>query len=174
MVEDLFGQMLERHALAIEILDDMCKRDPKNAAVYKEVQSKLAVSDFDGVQEVIERYAHALVDIGRTRIGEHAASDNSKRELEALFSRGHVRYEVACEIIGALIAHFADLSGRERSSRVADIELIRSWGQAQDTLREERDALASDDVFTIGRVIQTYAPAVRLLYRNSSVSRSRS
>lgn len=170
MIEDLFGQMFERHALAIEILDGMCERDPKNAVAYKETQNKLAVSDFDGVQNVIERYAHVLLDIGRARIDAASSSDKSKRELEGLFSRGHVRYEVACEIIGALIAHFAELIGCERSSRVAELELIRSWGQAQEALREERDALSSDDVLAIGRVIETYAPAVRLLYRKSSVS----
>lgn len=42
-----------------------------------------------------------------------------------LFSRAGIRYEVALDVLGALIAHYAEMLGIERSRPAPDVSIVR-------------------------------------------------
>jgi hypothetical protein len=60
---------------------------------------------------------------------------------DKLFNRTGVRYEVACDVIGALISHYAALIATEEDKDGPDQDTIVKAGAAQKALRDERDAL---------------------------------
>ena len=91
-----------------------------------------------------------------------AARDNTMST--GIFNRQGVRYEVACDAIGALIAHHAEVIGTERSKPSPDEHVIAEAEAAQRHLRDERDELDSRDSAAIERVIATYGPLARAAY----------
>jgi len=81
-----------------------------------------------------------------------------------IFRRSGVRYEVACDCIGALIAHFASVVGTERSSALPGKAKIDRAEQLMAELRDIREALDPADGAQIEATIERLAPLARLLY----------
>lgn len=82
----------------------------------------------------------------------------------SLFNRVGLRYEVACDVIGAVISHHAEVLGMERAKASPDMAVIAMARQAQQDLDAERDALNSDDLPAIEAAIAKYAPMARALF----------
>lgn len=81
-----------------------------------------------------------------------------------LFSRAGIRYEVALDVLGALIAHYAELLGIERSRPVPDASIVRQAEAIQRHLRRVRNDLDPRDAQAIEATIAHYAPLARRLY----------
>jgi hypothetical protein len=81
-----------------------------------------------------------------------------------IFRRSGVRYEVACDCIGALIAHFASVVGIERSSAAPDADKIDRSERLTADLRDIRETLDPADESQIQATIERLAPLARLLY----------
>lgn len=82
----------------------------------------------------------------------------------ALFNRVGLRYEVACDVIGAVISHHAEVLGNERDKPEPDSDVIAASRTAQQNLAAERDALNADDTVAIEAVIAKYGPISRALF----------
>lgn len=81
-----------------------------------------------------------------------------------LFDRAGVRYEVACDVIGSLIAHYAEIMGREREQAQPNEAVLRVAGAMKVALAGERDDLDPRDSAGIEAAISRYAPLARRLY----------
>jgi hypothetical protein len=81
-----------------------------------------------------------------------------------LFSRAGVRYEVALDVLGAIIAHHSETIAAERGKPVPDEAAIEHALQDKEALRALRDELDPKGPEAIERVIQQYAPQARELY----------
>jgi hypothetical protein len=82
----------------------------------------------------------------------------------SLLNRVGLRYEVACDVIGAVISHHAEVLGNERDRLVPDPVVIAASRMAQQGLAAERDALNSDDSAAIEAAIAKYGPIARTLF----------
>lgn len=81
-----------------------------------------------------------------------------------IFRRSGVRYEVACDCVGAVIAHLASVAGTERSTATPDNAKIDQAEQLMAELRDIREALDPADGAQIEATIERLAPLARLLY----------
>lgn len=81
-----------------------------------------------------------------------------------LFSRAGVRYEVALDVLGAIIAHHSEMIAAERDKAVPDEAAIAAAQKAKDELRALRDELDPNTAEAIERVIEQYGPQARDLY----------
>ena len=81
-----------------------------------------------------------------------------------LFNRTGVRYEVACDIIGSIIAHHAEVIGQEREKPQPDEGVIQEAEGHQRRLRDLRENLDAKNAAAIEDVIATYGPEARRLY----------
>jgi hypothetical protein len=88
----------------------------------------------------------------------HAADQSS------LFSRTALRYEVASSVLGAMISHYADLIGRERSRPDGKSDLIAIFLQRQAEYRDKRDSLDPGNATAIEDVIQQVGPLARTAF----------
>lgn len=82
-----------------------------------------------------------------------------------IFRRAGVRYEVACDVIGALIAHHAEIIGNEREKEVPDQGVIQANEEAQRGLRNVREDLDARDSGAIEAVIAKYGPQARAAFQ---------
>lgn len=82
-----------------------------------------------------------------------------------LFDRAGVLYEVACDVIGAIIAHYSEALAQERGKPVPDAAAVERIEAAKRTLRLERDELETSNAEAIKSVIQKYGPQARELYQ---------
>lgn len=83
---------------------------------------------------------------------------------QTLFSRPGVRYEVALDVIGACIAHFADGIATELEKPTPDLVAIKLAKDAQSNLRQAREDLDPNDAEAVEGAIQRYAPMARQLW----------
>lgn len=83
---------------------------------------------------------------------------------QRLFDRAGVRYEVALDVLGALIAHYSECIAVERSKAAPDEAAIADAQQTKVALRTLRDTLDPHDAEAIERVIEQYGPQARTLY----------
>lgn len=90
-----------------------------------------------------------------------------------LFDRSGVRYEVACDVIGALIAHYAEIMGKERDRAQPDEAILRVAGALKSALAAERDDLNQRDSAGIEAAISRYAPLARRLYGDGAMDAGR-
>lgn len=90
--------------------------------------------------------------------------DLHDRAASTLFRRSGVRYEVACDCVGAVIAHFASVAGTERSTATPDSAKIDRAEHLMAELRDIREALDPADGAQIEATIERLAPLARLLY----------
>jgi hypothetical protein len=82
-----------------------------------------------------------------------------------LFDRAGVLYEVACDVLGAVIVHYSEVLALERGKPVPDAVTIEQIEVVMRAVRLERDELAPSNVEAIKSVIQTYGFQARELYR---------
>jgi hypothetical protein len=82
---------------------------------------------------------------------------------DALFSRTGVRYEVALDVLGALISHYAELIAKERDSSAPNEEVIAEYQKQQSDLRTLREDLDATDDIAVERIIEVYGPQARAL-----------
>jgi len=81
-----------------------------------------------------------------------------------LFSRAGLRYEVALDVLGALIAHYAEVIGIERSRPTPDEAKLRQALALQTHLRHTRNDLDPRNAEAVEAAIAHYAPLARRLY----------
>ena len=81
-----------------------------------------------------------------------------------LFDRTGVRYEVAVDILGAIIAHYTEIVATERAKPTRDESVMATALQRKGELRALRDDLPPGDAGAIERVIAEYGPQARALF----------
>ena len=81
-----------------------------------------------------------------------------------LFDRAGVLYEVACDVIGAIIAHYSEALALERGKPAPDVAVVEQIKATKHALRLERDELVPSNLEAIKAVIQKYAFVARRLY----------
>ena len=81
-----------------------------------------------------------------------------------LFPRAVIRYEVALDVIGAVIAHYAEVVGVERDRPTPDESKLRQSQAMQRRLRSERNGLDPRDAEAVESAISCYGPLARRLY----------
>lgn len=84
---------------------------------------------------------------------------------QGLFERTGVRYEVACDLIGAVIAHYAETIAVLRDQPAPDQDAIAKAEAAKGALLDERDALDPENAQAIEEAIAKYGEQARNLYR---------
>lgn len=82
-----------------------------------------------------------------------------------LFDRAGVLYEVACDVLGAIIAHYSEALAQERGKPVPDAVTVERIEATKRALRRERDELDTSNAEAIKSVIQKYGPQARELYQ---------
>lgn len=82
-----------------------------------------------------------------------------------LFSRAGVRYEVALDVLGAVIAHHSEVIAGERMKDEPNEAVIASAQKAKAELRQIRDELDHADSKAIEAVIAEYGKLARDLYQ---------
>ena len=137
-----------------EAMSDMFQSDPQFAADY--LLQVLA----DGEPADVRVGLRYMADILRVN---QVAAPTGARGSSGLVDRVGVRYEVACDLIGALISHCAEIIGLEREKAQPN-EAVLSVAKAMRTaLVEERESLDPRDGTGIEVAISHYAPLARRL-----------
>jgi hypothetical protein len=81
-----------------------------------------------------------------------------------IFSRTGVRFEVAQDVLGAIIAHHSERIAVERDKDQPDEAAIELAQQAKEDLRDIRDNLDPKDDKAIEAIIKNYGEQARRLY----------
>lgn len=81
-----------------------------------------------------------------------------------IFDRTGVRYEVACDLLGALLSHYAEALAKERGKPAPDTVVVGRIEAAQLSLRLEREALDPADPEAIQAIIRKHGHQARELY----------
>lgn len=81
-----------------------------------------------------------------------------------LFNRAGVRYEVACEVIGSLIAHQAELIARELDEAVPDEGKLHQAHAERARLVDAREALDPADQQGVEDAISRFGQLSRAAY----------
>jgi hypothetical protein len=105
--------------------------------------------------------------IGRINEDERMNEARQDHTPSVLFRRSGVRYEVACDVIGALVAHFAEAIGRERDRPTPDTPKIAHAQQLVAELKDIREDLDPKDSAAIEGTIERLAPLARHLYQDA-------
>jgi hypothetical protein len=84
---------------------------------------------------------------------------------DQLFNRAGVRYEVALDVLGAIIAHHSEVIAAERGKDAPDEAAIAAAQQSKDALRTVREELDPNKAESIERVIEQYGQQARELYK---------
>ena len=84
---------------------------------------------------------------------------------QGLFSLESVRYEVACDVLGAIIAHHSEALALEHEKPIPDDAVVARIEADKRALRALRDNLDPKDAAAIETVIQQYGPRARELYQ---------
>ena len=119
-----------------EAMAGMFQAEPRFAADY--LRQVLA----DGEPADVRAGLRQMVDVLRV---SQAAAPTDSAPSAGLFDRAGVRYEVACDVIGALIAHYAEIMGREREQAQPNEAALRVAGAMKSALAGERDDLDPRD-----------------------------
>ncbi|MBO0501512.1 hypothetical protein J1C51_22330 [Chromobacterium haemolyticum] len=86
---------------------------------------------------------------------------------DALFSRTGVRYEVALDVLGAIIAHHSEQIAIERDKPLPDERAIKVIELAKSSLRDLREALDPNDEEGIESIIKRFGQQARDLYASN-------
>jgi hypothetical protein len=119
-----------------EAMVGMFQAEPRFAADY--LRQVLADVEPADVRAGLRQMADVL------RVSQAAAPTDSAPSA-GLFDRAGVRYEVACDVIGALIAHYAEIMGLEREQAQPNEAVLRVAGAMKAALAGERDDLDPRD-----------------------------
>ena len=82
-----------------------------------------------------------------------------------LFDRAGVLYEVACDVLGAIIAHYSEALAMERRKPLPDAAAVKRIEATKRALRMERDELDASNAEATKAVIRKYGPQARALYQ---------
>lgn len=94
-------------------------------------------------------------------------------QAAGLFDRALVRYDVACDVIGTLIAHYAEIIGRERDRTPVDEGVLLVAKVLKAVLKAEREDLNPWDRASVEEAISRYAPLARRLQQGDEISAER-
>ncbi len=81
-----------------------------------------------------------------------------------LFNRTHVRYEVALDILGAIMSHYSESIAIEMDKDQPDQAVIKSAQASKEALRDVREGLDPNAKDEIEDVISRYGKEARELY----------
>ncbi len=84
--------------------------------------------------------------------------------MSNIFSRVGIRLEVAEDVLGAIIAHYAAEIGKELAKPNPDVSVIEAAERAQDEMDELRDSLSVQEPERLEEVIKKYGPIARELW----------
>ena len=84
--------------------------------------------------------------------------------MSNIFSRVGVRLEVAQDVWGAIIAHYAKEIGEELAKPNPDVSVIEAAERAQDEMDELRGSLSVQEPERLEEVIKKYGPIARELW----------
>ncbi len=84
----------------------------------------------------------------------------------ALFRRSGVRFEVACDVIGAVISHYAEFIAIEQEKPEPGTQEIALACRLMTELRDIREELDSDDLASVEATIERLGPLARHLFVN--------
>lgn len=113
-----------------------------------------------GLIEVVMGYGGDKAAFGKA--GQQGKGANM---TNGIFKRSGVRYEVACDVIGAVIAHHSEVVAIELDKPEPDQAVIAAAEAAKKALRDTREALDTNDIAGIEAAIATYGPQARALYQ---------
>lgn len=82
-----------------------------------------------------------------------------------LFNPTGVRYEVALDVLGAIISHYAAVIAAEEQKAQPDPAVIQQAEGEQQAIRDLRRSLDANDATAIEHIISTYGPQARALYQ---------
>lgn len=85
-----------------------------------------------------------------------------------LFCRTGVRYEVALDVMGAMISHYAEAIGRARSQANPDADVVDLYQALQAEIRNQRDALDPKDFDAIETAIAHYGQRAKAVFSESA------
>lgn len=81
-----------------------------------------------------------------------------------LFNRTGVRFEVALDVLGAHLAHYAETIAMEQDQPQPDVAVIDRMREEASEIRVLRDDLDPTDGENIERVIREYGPQARAYF----------
>lgn len=96
------------------------------------------------------------------------ATLESPQTPSRLFDRAGVRLEVAQDVIGAIISHFAELIGQEREQGFARQDRIAEAQRLISELKDVREELDPHQPASIEAAISWFAPFARHLFADIS------
>ncbi len=85
--------------------------------------------------------------------------------MSQLFDRTGVDYEVACGIVGGIIAHYSEALALEHEKPTPDDAVVARIESDRRALLALRSELDPDDAVAIEAMIQRYGPLARELYQ---------
>lgn len=88
-----------------------------------------------------------------------------------LFCRTGVRYEVALDVMGAMVAHFAEAIALERDRPDGDAGVVALYQALQAEIRSRRDALDPRDAAEIEATIHRFGPRARAVFTDLDETR---
>lgn len=81
-----------------------------------------------------------------------------------VFSRAGIRLEVAHDVLGAVISHFAEQLGHERDAQTPRLDKINTAQQMIKEVKDIREQLDPADPVGIDKTIAWLSPYARLLF----------
>ena len=84
--------------------------------------------------------------------------------MSNIFSRVGIRLEVAQDVLGAIIAHYAEEIGEELAKPNPDVSVIEAAERVQDEMDELRGSLSVQEPERLEEVIKKYGPIARELW----------
>ncbi len=85
-----------------------------------------------------------------------------------LFCRTGVRYEVALDVMGSMISHYAEAIGLESSQANPEAAVVALYQVLQTEIRDRRDALDPKDVDAIETAIAHYGQRAKAVFSESA------
>lgn len=85
-----------------------------------------------------------------------------------LNTRASVRYEVALDVLGAVISHHTSVIAQERDKDAPDYAAIDRAQAEKIRLYKVRESLSHDDSAEIEKLIKEYSPIARELFQPRS------
>lgn len=143
-----------------EVMAEMFQADPQFAADY------LRRVFVDGMASDVRLALRQMAGVLSVR---PVAGSRDVAPAVGLFDRVGLRYEVACDVIGALIAHYAEIIGHEREQAQPDEAVLRVALAMKAALAAARDDLDPSDATAIETAISRYAPVARRVYGNDDI-----
>ena len=143
-----------------EVMAEMFQADPQFAADY------LRRVFVDGMASDVRLALRQMAGVLSVR---PVAGSRDVAPAVGLFDRVGLRYEVACDVIGALIAHYAEIIGHEREQAQPDEAVLCVALAMKAVLAAERDDLDPSDATAIETAISRYAPVARRVYGNDDI-----